>query len=124
MKHAGYPDGVSQATHDAAYCPELRSEVTEQDDEARNERAGQIAARDMMIERATTDYAAAQWFAEQAGLLWTGENGWFLADVLAAVCGSRVEASCFTDGDRLAALQARIEKALRPIAERIVAEAA
>ena len=115
MAH-GYPDGVNQTIHDR--------EMAETDGDGRIAAMRRDQAVDQYAIAATTHPQSASALMDDARLYLADDEHGFLGDILSAVILSRVEASCLTDGDRLAALQARIEKALRPIAERIVAEAA
>lgn len=111
MNRSGYPDGVSQAVHDR--------EMAETDGDERIAAARRAQEVEQYAVAATTHPRAADALMEDARLYLADDEHGFLRDILSAVILSRVEASCLTDGDRLAALQARIERAVRTVCDMV-----
>ncbi len=111
MNRSGYPDGVTQAAHDRAMAG------TDGDERLIT------ARRDQQVDKyavaATTHPQSAAALVDDARLYLADDEHGFLRDILSAVILSRVEASCLTDGDRLAALQARIERAVRTVCDMV-----
>lgn len=111
MNRAGFPDGVNQAVHDR--------EMAETDGDGRIAAMRRDQAVDQYAIAATTHPQSASALMDDARLYLADDEHGFLRDVLSAVILSRVEASCLTDGDRLAALQARIERAVRTVCDMV-----
>ncbi len=111
MNRSGFPDGCNQAVHDR--------EMAETDGDERITAARRAQDVEQYAIAATTHPQSASALMDDARLYLADDEHGFMRDVLSAVILSRVEASCLTDGDRLAALQARIERAVRTVCDMV-----
>lgn len=116
MNRPGYPDGCTQATHDAAMAPTDGADVREErlDEYARRWVEG--ATWNGVMSNKTADdmirYAQEWSQLEDAGAV--------LRSVLHAIRRHREPASCITAEDRMSAMIAEIQGAFEPIARSAV----